>query len=100
MSWTDKIFDGIKAVNRALQGQDLPDAACNLLYDIQSCLCSGDGLSTESPFRAATDHAFSRAIGMLGLNPYVARIDDDGHLRRVLLRENPSGVRELYGRIH
>ena len=45
-SWNKHVMDGILTVNRNLhKGGLLPEKAQRLLYGLEDCLCSGDGLS-------------------------------------------------------
>jgi hypothetical protein len=92
------IYNGLITVNKSLyQTSDaLPAKASDLLYSIESCLCSGDGLSAETAFRAADGRVIERVLGVLG----VVRADDrrctsDG-IRSIPLAGNLFGVRRVF----
>ena len=95
-SWNDNIFDGIKAVNRNLFKGGLPERAANLLYDMECCLCSGDGLTEGTAFRACDDKVVDRVLGLLGVRDAVRRTSDGDGLIRVDLAENSFGIGSLY----
>ena len=50
-AWDKHVMDSIMAVNLHKVGI-LPEKAQQMLYGPEDCLCSGDGLSTQTSFRA------------------------------------------------
>ena len=54
MNWNDHLFDCLSRVNHSLHSfLPVNERAKALLSDMERCLCSGDGLSARSAFRAA-----------------------------------------------
>ena len=95
--WDQHVMDGIKAVNRNLhKGGILPEKAQQLLYGLESCLCSGDGLSPETAFRAGNGRVADRAVELLGMNVSDWTVRRDRKAAIAAVGENPFGVRSLY----
>ena len=96
--WNENIFNGLKTVNRNLYKNRalLTEKATQLLYGMESCLCSGDGLSSETAFRAADGRVIERVLGVLG----VVKADDrrcaSAGVRGIPLAWNPFGVRRVF----
>lgn len=95
-SWDDNIFDGIKAVNRHLFKDDLTERAASLLYSMECCLCSGDGLSEGTAFRTGDERVVDRVLGLLGVRDAVRRTSSADGLLTVDLAENSFGIDSLY----
>ena len=90
-------MDGIKAVNRNLhKGGLLPEKAQRLLYSLESCLCSGDGLTPETAFRAADERVADRAVELLGMNGTGGTGRRVGDAAEIPVGENPYGLRSLF----
>ena len=96
-NWNEHVMDGIKAVNRNLhKGGFLPEKAQRLLYGMESCLCSGDGLSPETAFRAADGRVADRTVELLGMNVTDWTVKRDRKAAVAAVGENPYGVRSLF----
>ena len=74
-SWDKHVMDGLLAVNKNLhKGGLLPEKAQRMLYGLEDCLCSGDGLSPQTAFRGAnatdmlTGHFGVTSLTSLGLD--------------------------------
>ena len=95
--WDQHVMEGIKAVNRNLhKGGILPEKAEHLLYGLESCLCSGDGLSPETAFRAEDGRVADRAVELLGISVSDWTVKRDRKAAVASVGENPFGVRSLY----
>ena len=67
--WDKHVMDGILAVNRNLhKGGMLPEKAQRMLYGLEDCLCSGDGLSPQTAFRAQDERVAAKAMELLGMD--------------------------------
>ena len=96
-TWNEHVMDGIKAVNRNLhKGGFLPEKAQLLLYGMESCLCSGDGLSPETAFRAADERVAGRTVELLGMSAAAGTARREGAVAEIPVGENPYGVRSLF----
>lgn len=96
--WDDNILDCIKAVNRNLHhGGALPMKASEMLYDMECCLCSGDGLYPSSAFRVSSQTVMSKVISILGLNGDTAH-DVRGY-ERIDLERNIYSLERLWFKI-
>lgn len=99
--WNKNIFNGIKAVNRNRfhnQG-GLPAKASALLYQMECCLCSGDGLSPETAFCAESRTAMERVLGLLGVrmkNPVGFDDENSEGVASFPVYDNLFGVRTVY----
>ena len=97
MNWNDTLFDGLRKVNRNLNnGFALTPRAEQMLTRMESCLCSGDGLTRETAFRAADEAVMDRTLDILGVRDAVLGIRRDGGVAVVSLRRNPWGVGRLF----
>ena len=96
--WTVNIYDGLMTVNKSLYqtGDTLPAKASELLYSMESCLCSGDGLSMETAFRAADGKVIDRVLGVLGVVKADERRCTSDGIRGIPLAVNPFGVRRVF----
>lgn len=96
--WTVNIYNGLMTVNKSLYqtGDTLPAKASELLYSMESCLCSGDGLSTETAFRAADSRVIERVLGVLGVVKADERRCTSDGVRGIPLARNPFGVRRVF----
>ena len=96
--WNENIFNGLKTVNRNLYKNRalLTEKATQLLYGMESCLCSGDGLTAETAFRAANERVAERVLGVLGVHEETSPIDSAMGLTVIPLAGNPFGVRMVY----
>ena len=54
-TWNETIFAGIRRVNQCLYSSQHPEKAEAMLYMMEDCLCSGDGLSPKTTFRAKNE---------------------------------------------
>ena len=70
--------------------------ASNLLNMMESCLCSGDGLTGGTAFKAGNVTVMDRTIGMLGLCDSVRDVQHKECLSIVSLTDNQYGIAELY----
>ena len=96
--WNVNIYNGLVAVNKSLYqtGDALPAKASELLYNIESCLCSGDGLSSETAFRASDGKVVERVLGVLGVEKADNRRCSSAGVRGIPLAWNPFGVRRVF----
>ena len=94
--WNNAVMDGIISVNRALHHGNPPAKAGALLYGMQCCLCSGDGLSPRTAFRSGGPLVTEKTLKNLGLLESVERIGGRAPMRAVRLSKNPYGLRYLY----
>lgn len=96
-NWNKHVMDGIIAVNRNLhKGGFLPEKAQRLLYGLESCLCSGDGLSPETAFRARDERVAERAVELLGMGAFSHPTKRDSDMAEISVGENPYGVHSLF----
>lgn len=98
MTWNDTIFEGLRKVNHNIHsgGAALTERAALLLSQMESCLCSGDGLSRETAFRAANGTVTDRTLSLLGLQGTVIGTRHEDRFTVVSLERNPWGIGELY----
>lgn len=90
-------MDGIVAVNRNLhKGGILPEKAQRMLYGLEDCLCSGDGLSPQTAFRAQDERVAAKAMELLGMDKHDQLVRKDGTTAQVSVDENPYGVQALF----
>ena len=95
--WNEHVMDGIVAVNRNLhKGGMLPEKAQRMLYGLEGCLCSGDGLSPQTAFRTQNERMAVKAIELLGLDSHGPLERIGGTTAQVPVDENPYGVQALY----
>ena len=66
------------------------------LSRLEDCLCSGDGLTEESAFRAKGPDTVKRVLSLLGISASGAGRETCGNRCRIPLEENPFGLRALY----
>ena len=66
--WETLIFDKLCKVNHNLEVSGLPEKAREALYGLESSLCSGDGLTPGSAFKARDEYGIDRMVSLLGLN--------------------------------
>ena len=97
MNWNDHLFACLSRVNRSLHSF-LPanDRAKALLSDMEGCLCSGDGLTAGSAFRAADAVVMDRILGMLGLREAVCGLRREDGCSVCTLSGNPYCVGAVY----
>ena len=94
-SWDKHVMDGIVAVNRNLhKGGMLPEKAQRMLYGLEDCLCSGDGLSPQTAFRAQDERGAEKAMELLGMDRQ-GQPERKGAISQVPVDENPYGVQAL-----
>ena len=97
MNWNDHLFDCLSRVNRSLHSfLPVNERAKALLSDMEGCLCSGDGLSARSAFRAADPVVADRVLGMLGVRESVSGQRREDGCTLYTLSENPFGVGSVY----
>ena len=96
--WNENIFNGLKTVNRNLYKNRalLTEKATQLLYGMESCLCSGDGLTAETAFRAANERVAERVLGVLGVHEETGPIGGAMGMTVIPLAGNPFGVKMVY----
>ena len=95
-SWDKHVMDGIVAINRNLhKGGMLPEKAQQMLYGLEDCLCSGDGLSPQTAFRAQDERVAAKAMELLGMDRH-GQPERKGAIAQVLVDENPYGVQALF----
>ena len=95
-SWNKHVMDGILTVNRNLhKGGMLPEKAQQMLYGLEDCLCSGDGLSPQTAFRAQDERVAEKAMELLGMDRQ-GQPERKGSISQVPVDENPYGVHALY----
>ena len=83
-SWNKHVIDGILTVNRNLhKGGLLPEKAQRLLYGLEDCLCSGDGLSPQTAFRAQDERVAEKAMELLGMDKHGQLERKDGTTAQV-----------------
>lgn len=96
-SWDKHVMDGILTVNRSLhKGGLLPEKAQQMLYGLEDCLCSGDGLSPQTAFRAKDERVIEKVLELLRMGIHEQLERSDGGCAKVSVGENPFGVRALY----
>lgn len=94
--WDKHVMDGILAVNRNLhKGGMLPEKAQRMLYGLEDCLCSGDGLSPQTAFRAQDERVAAKAMELLGMDSH-GQPERKGTISQVPVDENPYGVHALF----
>lgn len=90
-------MDGLLVVNKDLHnGGMLPEKAQRMLYGLEDCLCSGDGLSPQTAFRAQDERVAEKAMELLGMDSHRPLERKDGSTAQVSLDENPYGVQALF----
>ena len=90
-------MDSIVAVNRNLhKGGLLPEKAQRMLYGLEDCLCSGDGLSPQTAFRAQDERMAAKAMELLGMDSHGPLERVGGSTTQVPVDDNPYGVQALY----
>ena len=94
--WNKLIFDNICIVNRCLYKGAPPSHAGELLFSIQRGLCSGDGLSENSPFKAESQLVADRLLNLLNLKAFIKSTDLQGNMLSVQLGTNPYGIDTVY----
>ena len=95
--WDKHVMDGIVAVNRNLhKGGLLPEKAQWMLYGLEDCLCSGDGLSPQTAFRAQDERVAAKAMELLGMDSRGPLKRVGGSTTQVPVDDNPYGVQALY----
>ena len=97
MNWNDHLFACLSRVNRSLHSfLPVNERAKALLSDMEGCLCSGDGLTACSAFRAEDVVVMDRILAMLGLREAVSGLRREQGCSVCTLSDNPFGVRSLY----
>ena len=94
--WNKHIFDNICIVNRCLYKGAPPSHAGELLFSIQCGLCSGDGHSEKSPFKAESQLVADRLLNLLNLKAFIKTTDLQGGMLSVQLATNPYGINTIY----
>lgn len=95
--WDKHVMDSIVAVNRNLhKGGLLPEKAQRMLYGLEGCLCSGNGLSPQTAFRAQDERMAAKAMELLGMDRRGPLKSNDGIIAQVPVDDNPYGVQALY----
>ena len=95
--WDKHVMGGILAVNRNLhKGGLLPEKAQRMLYGLEDCLCSGDGLTPQTAFRAQDERVAEKAMELLGMDRHERLERKGGSTAQVSVDENPYGVQSLF----
>ena len=68
-----------------------------MLYMMEDCLCSGDGLSPETAFRAKDERVVEKVLGVLGVKGKIGRVGDAG-MAVVKVDGDAMGISEIYFR--
>ena len=63
---------------------------------MERCLCSGDGLTAETAFRAANARVAEHVLGVLGIHEEAGPIDSTMGLTVIPPAGNPFGVQRVY----
>lgn len=96
-SWNEKVFDCIRLINGQLHGgYCVPEMASKLLKRMETCLCSGDGLTSETAFKAESETVMERTLGLLGLHDSVCEVRHRDCLSILSLSDNPYGLTKMY----
>ena len=67
-----------------------------MLYMMEDCLCSGDGLSPETAFRAKDERVVEKVLGILGVKGKIGRGGGDKGMGVVQVDGDTAGVEELF----
>ena len=94
--WETLIFDKICKVNHNLEVSGLPEKAREALYGLESSLCSGDGLTPGSAFKAKDEDGINRMVSLLGLNRDLDEKPSYAGVQVVSVGENMFGIDKLY----
>ena len=94
--WNDIIFTEICKVNRNLYNGELPRKAHDRLSCLENCLCSGDGLTKESAFRAEDWSTVKKVLSLLGVSVSPSEQMTGLGMSKVSLNDNPFGIGYLY----
>ena len=95
--WDKHVMDGLLAVNKDLhKGGLLTEKAQRMLYGLEDCLCSGDGLTPQTAFRAQDERVAAKAMELLGMDGREPLERMDGTTAQVAVNDNPYGVHALY----
>ena len=97
MNWNDTLFDGLRKVNHNLNnGFPLTPRAEQMLTRMESCLCSGDGLTRETALKVTDEDVMDRTLGLLGVRDSVNGVRCENGFSVISLGRNPWGIGELY----
>lgn len=66
-----------------------------MLFLMEDCLCSGDGLSPETAFRAKDERVVERVLGVLGVKK-VGKDRDEAGMVVVHVDRDAMRVKELF----
>ena len=70
--------------------------AAKRLFMMESCLCSGDGLSPDSAFRIGDPAIMDVILCLLGVSESIRDVRNDDILSVITLTENPYGIANLF----
>lgn len=95
--WDEALFTGLCRVNRSLHAPvSMTDGARAFLSDLQACICSGDGLTSRTAFKAGGEKVVDRMLSILGLEETVSGRRDEEGCRVLSVASNPYGITSLY----
>ena len=94
--WEKELFDKLCKVNHNIEIAGLPEKAREALLSLETSLCSGDGLTPGSAFRAKDEEGINRMVLLFGLNREHDEDSSCAGLQVVSVGENRFGVDKLY----
>ena len=96
--WNVNVFNSLKTVNQSMyqNSEYLTEKASELLYNMECCLCSGDGLTFETAFIASDFRVMERVLWVLGVSKADDRRYACGGITGIPLLANPFGVRRVF----
>lgn len=94
--WDASIFDALARVNGCLHRTGMPEAASRLLEEMQECICSGDGRTPVTAFKAASPKVMDRVLSLLVGEGTVSGEEFVGGSIRVILGGDGFPVRDIW----
>ena len=94
--WDACVFDALARVNGCLHRTGMPEAASRLLENLQDCICSGDGRTPETAFKAASPMVMDRVLFLLVGDGAVSGEESVGDRIRVILGGDGFPVRDIW----
>lgn len=99
-TWNDIIFGALARVNRCIHfGGDNTVKGAESLRCLEDCLCSGDGLTRPSAFRAKDIRTAERVLSLVGLSERVTGRTLDGDILSYRLGVNPLWMDAVHFRL-
>ena len=83
--WDALIFKALTKVNACLHSAEMPEAASRRLEDMQACICSGDGRTRETAFRASSAWVREKVLSLLDAEGSVSKEESQENYTRVIL---------------